>query len=226
MDAAVSELSATKAADVTKCNGMYQICNRRMVREHKEREGIRLRVARSRYKTPCNENVTPPSSSSASSSSSISRFKTPLPPKNDATIFNNEYEEIYKSRPLLKQLHAVPMLRGITLEIFLKCIQRRHAHIDLQRAITYVCDKAEIQTDIKKPGAFLDTYLGIYEKDHMANCQSRQQAADLRARDLKAFIEYSQEMAGQYPERVEEMKRDMVRQYGQGFIQEAEKLTT
>ncbi|CAK0778559.1 hypothetical protein CCP3SC15_6010001 [Gammaproteobacteria bacterium] len=132
-----------------------------------------------------------------------------------------EQETVYTRHPLLAQIHKIPMLRAITLEIWLKCVQRRHKHLDWSAAVKWVCDKAELQTDIQKPGAFLDTYLSIYEKDHLANCESRRQAAELRAKDLQAYREYRTEMAGM-PERVAEMRADMLKQYGKAFVVEAE----
>ena len=52
------ELKDTKTADVTFCNGLYQICNRRMNKEHKQRESIRLRVEKHRANNACNRNET------------------------------------------------------------------------------------------------------------------------------------------------------------------------
>lgn len=60
----ITELIRTRAADVTERNGHVTIRNRRMTREHKERESTRLRVQRFRQKAstgpPVTVHVTPP----------------------------------------------------------------------------------------------------------------------------------------------------------------------
>src|SRR4030042_2757190 len=68
---ALGELSDTNIADVTKCNDIVTVSNRRMVREETERVGTRSRVTRFRNTQrlrACNGNVTHSSSSSSSSS--------------------------------------------------------------------------------------------------------------------------------------------------------------
>lgn len=67
-DNALKEISVTKTGDVTECNNLVTIINRRMFREQKERENTRLRVQKYRSNKVSNANVTPPSSSSSSSS--------------------------------------------------------------------------------------------------------------------------------------------------------------
>lgn len=52
---ALTDLQSTGTANVTERNGIVTVANRRMVREHKEREGTRLRVTKFR----CNGSVTP-----------------------------------------------------------------------------------------------------------------------------------------------------------------------
>lgn len=67
----INEANFLKFADVTICNDDVTVCNRRMMREEKERESTRSRVKRFRNadeKRLGNEEVTPPSSSSSSSS--------------------------------------------------------------------------------------------------------------------------------------------------------------
>lgn len=66
---AVNEINVTKTGDVTNCNGIVTIINRRMFRDEKQKESIRYRVKRFRekeLKRPCNTDVTPQSSSSSS----------------------------------------------------------------------------------------------------------------------------------------------------------------
>jgi hypothetical protein len=65
---ALTDFQTTEVADVTERNGVYQICNRRMSREHKEREGRTLRQSKYRSNAKSNSKVTPFSSSSISSS--------------------------------------------------------------------------------------------------------------------------------------------------------------
>lgn len=102
-----------------------------------------------------------------------------------------EKEETYKKHPLLKVIHSVPMLRNVTLEIWLKCVSRRSKCMDWQKAVKFVCDKAELQIDILKPGAFLDSHLSYYERDHMTEIRSREAAAvrrEAKKKELIAFI--------------------------------------
>lgn len=57
------EASVTKFADVTLCNGVVTLSNRRMVAEEKVRSQTKLRVQRHRSNAPCNADKTLPSSS-------------------------------------------------------------------------------------------------------------------------------------------------------------------
>jgi len=67
----INELNVTKVADVTNCNGIVTVINRRMRNEEKERKSTRLRVQKFRN-AKCNDasnvDITPPSSTSSSSS--------------------------------------------------------------------------------------------------------------------------------------------------------------
>lgn len=68
---AIQELSVTKTADVTECNDLVTVINRRMHREERERKLTRSRVNKHRVtveKRICNADVTPPSSTSSSTS--------------------------------------------------------------------------------------------------------------------------------------------------------------
>lgn len=74
----LDELSVTKVANVTNCNGIVTVINRRMWNEEKERKSTRLRVRKfrnSKSNTMNNKSVTPPSSSSSSSSTSKQKEK-------------------------------------------------------------------------------------------------------------------------------------------------------
>ena len=78
IETAINELSVTRIADVTKCNDVVTVTNRRMAKEEKERKNTRLRVEKYRNKL-CNaasngvrnDVVTAPSSSSSSLESKI-----------------------------------------------------------------------------------------------------------------------------------------------------------
>ena len=241
---APDEYSRTKDHDgrrIAEVDGGWQLLNHDKFRDKARNRAEYMRQYRERNHfvtnvTTCNHSVTP-----------VTTCNQPLPPvtagsphtqtqtqtqthtlkqgsDEGVASLDQEYAEIYKTRPLLKRIHAVPMLRGVNLEIFLKCIQRRHPHLDWDKAIKWVCDKAELQTDIQKPGAFLDTYLGIYEKDHIANCTARKQQADRRNEDLKAYVDYVAEMQADYPERIREMQKDMTRIWGPTFLEDAAKL--
>lgn len=66
LDTALIDLSVTKAADVTKCNGHVTVVCRRVKKESEARQNGAKRVERFRKKQVRNENVTTPSSSSTS----------------------------------------------------------------------------------------------------------------------------------------------------------------
>ena len=136
-------------------------------------------------------------------------------------VIVQDTEEIYKRFPMLKALHAVPTLRGVNVEIWCRLVRNRHKFMDWPKAVQFAIDKAELQTDIKSPGAFLDKWFSVYEVEHMANCISREQQDKQRKTDLTAFVEYCREMP---PEKVQEMQADMFRQYGQPFIDEAKRI--
>jgi hypothetical protein len=65
---ALTDIQATEVADVTERNGKITVVNRRMKREHKDREGNKLRQSRFRNNGSSNKKVTPITSSSSSSS--------------------------------------------------------------------------------------------------------------------------------------------------------------
>jgi len=92
---AINELSVTKTADVTNCNGKVTIINRRMYREEKYRKNTKLRVFKYREKhknnIECNVSVTPPSSSSSSSSTSKN--------KKNIVAFSDSFNEFWKAYP-------------------------------------------------------------------------------------------------------------------------------
>ena len=58
LEQAIDELKANQVADVTLCNGIVTLVNRRMKREHNNRNGSRLRVSNARAKASCNADVT------------------------------------------------------------------------------------------------------------------------------------------------------------------------
>lgn len=63
MNLFINEANFLKFADVIICNNELTVCNRRMVREEKDREGNRLRVEKHRMKHESNKDVMPPSPS-------------------------------------------------------------------------------------------------------------------------------------------------------------------
>ncbi len=71
----LSENESLNVADVTICDGVVTLVNRRMHRAAIEREKTRKRVAKHRGKRDGNNDVTPPSSSSSASAD------PPLPPQ-------------------------------------------------------------------------------------------------------------------------------------------------
>jgi hypothetical protein len=204
-----------------------------MLKDNKARLQNGLRQERHRRKAASNAPVTPPSqpsSSSSSSSSSEEKNKnTPLPPppkppepeRERVPVVLQDMEEIYKRFPLLKALHTVPTLRGVNVEIWCRLVRNRHKFMDWEKAVKFAINKAELQTDIKSPGAFLDKWFSVYEVEHMANCIAREQQSKQRSTDLTAYVEYCREMP---PEKAKEMQADMFRQYGQSFIDDAKRI--
>lgn len=76
IDTFLSENELARTCDVTVCNGTVTLMSRRILRDERERELTRKRVAKHRAATECNAPVTPmkhDSSSSSSSSSSVTK---------------------------------------------------------------------------------------------------------------------------------------------------------
>lgn len=84
----LNEVNQLKFADVTNCNNDVMICNRRMIKEEKDRENNRKRVAKHRVKCESNENVTTPLSYSVSYS--VTKKKENTKRKNDFTPTETE----------------------------------------------------------------------------------------------------------------------------------------
>ena len=150
----------------------------------------------------------------------------PLTPPKLTTIFS---ESVYEKHPLLKTIHSVPMLRAVTLEIWLKCVQRRNKHMDWPKAVKFVCDKAELQTIIRSPGDFLDRHLSYYEKDHLTEIKSREASAirrEQKKKELRAFIdEWNTSPDQQQSEdAINHAKETHRAEFGQAFIDEVEKM--
>ena len=109
-DQFINEASVTHFANVTNCNGLVTVRNRRMFREEKERKNTRLRVSRFRSNAqsnaPCNGDVTVPSSSS-------SPLKENIKEKKRVTLPDSEW---------LKELQNKPCYFHLTIETeFEKC---------------------------------------------------------------------------------------------------------
>lgn len=73
LDDFLRENSVTQFADVTECNEIVTVTNRRMRNDDKSRNNGRLRVRRHREKRACNTKVTPPSSTSISTTTPYGR---------------------------------------------------------------------------------------------------------------------------------------------------------
>lgn len=89
------DATVTKFANVTNCNGIVTVCNRRMFREEKERKNTRLRVQKYRDKEKgngkSNAPVTPPSSSSSSKKKKYI--------KKTRKFKQEEFDTFYKTYP-------------------------------------------------------------------------------------------------------------------------------
>lgn len=87
IDLFFTEAKTLNFADVTECNKIVTLKNRRMYSEYKDRQNTRLRVKRHRLKRECNSDVTVTSSSSSSN--------TPyIPQKGDVMVKRNSSEKI------------------------------------------------------------------------------------------------------------------------------------
>lgn len=86
LERAVTELSVTKTADVTFCNDVVTVINRRMYREDRSRLKAKERVKRHREKLSGNADITDASSSSSSSLKDSSKEQGFTLPKLDEII--------------------------------------------------------------------------------------------------------------------------------------------
>ena len=121
---------------------------------------------------------------------------SPIPtPKRVVTLRDDDAPtmplglEIYSKHEPLRLLHTCPMLRGITLEQYLKAKQARSPHMDFLAATTEVVRRAEMDTDIRKPGVFLDCQLGYYEKDHLDQIQQRKIVAQELEKEITVMAD-------------------------------------
>jgi len=125
---AITELSVTKIADVTVCNDLVTIINRRMYREERERKLTRSRVAKYREtaeKRKSNAPVTHPSSSSSSNKEDIlSSIKETMSSIKEIISFLNEKSGknfSCKTKATIAHIKA-RLAEGRTIEEFKKVI--------------------------------------------------------------------------------------------------------
>lgn len=180
-------------------------------------------------------NIGSSSSFSSSSSSSETPKSTssspPKPPSPDGDGSLPLAAEVYEKHPHLKTLHRVPMLRGITLEQWLMIRKNRSPFMDWPRAIAFVVSKAEIEGSIDKPGPFVDSRLGYYEKDHIRDIESAQTQAKKRARDVSDMANFIREMLADDSEqdplaRIERNTDSFISTWGRGFVADVEAILT
>lgn len=96
-------------------------------------------------------------------------------------------EDVYVKHPALRILHhATPYLRSLTHEHYLTAIRARSPYMDFEAAAREVSRRAELDGDIRKPGLYIDTVFGYWEKAHSKAIGTRK---DNHARANKAFEE-------------------------------------
>jgi hypothetical protein len=139
LHAAIAELKATGAADVTERNGVVTLVNRRMQRIYKERVAVRERVAKHRGNGRVTRGKPPPSSSIASSTSSPSPLVADgAAPENQNPDTRAELAAFGVSGTALNRCAAVPGLTPVVAVL--------------------VCEKAKRAAKENPPG-WLITYL-------------------------------------------------------------------
>ncbi len=105
MENAISEISSTKAGDVTICNGNVTVINRRMKREYKERQLANKRVYKHRKKKSSGESngdVTPQKRDSNAGSSSSSSITKEIPP----VVPRGEYGNVFLTDKQIERLKS------------------------------------------------------------------------------------------------------------------------
>ena len=159
---------------------------------------------------------------------------TPSPSPSPTVVYKGDVSEegadfldldpdVYKRHPRLQRLHKEqPSLRGMTLEQWLRIEQHRSTHMNWLKAIEFVLDKAALQPDIKKPAAFVDTYLGFFEKDHMREIALSQERATERDRELTDLATFIVE-GGAGTGSVDRQKTRLEKKYGPEFVAAAER---
>lgn len=247
--AVVTELSNTKTCSVTVCNNICTLINRRRNRMLKEREKTRKRVANHRIEKRSNGNVTGhvttcnTAPSSSLSSSVLSKDNTsPHAPHVEDDVLRKDLENqersgslplpasVYEKHPPLKILHKCPVLRGITLEVYLACKRSRSPHLDFARAAQHAVDKAELEIDIRMPGRYLDRRWSEFEEAELpriekAKAKSVEMKRELR--DLAKFIiEMTEEGTEAAKEAIQRQRTRLGNIYGKGFLGQVDKLVT
>lgn len=190
IETAINELSVTRNADVTKCNDVVTVTNRRMAREEKERKNTRLRVEKHRNKlcnAACNgisnDIVTVPSSSSSSfaleSKDSKAAFNElddlikilkPEPPDHEDV----EREIIMEMAPALVKDITVSIVNQLSLDGFKKAHEwvQGQTHMNA-RAVLHTLKQCQ-KYHPANPWAYCDKILKIEngnfnEQEHIRN---------------------------------------------------------
>ena len=102
--------------------------------------------------------------------------------------------ETYAKHPDLRTLHGCIYLRGITLEMFLRCKGRRHPMMDFHAACRKAVEKAEIDGGVPKPGGFLDWQFSMFEQEHRTAILAKETERKRRDSELSAMVNFIVEM--------------------------------
>jgi len=186
--AAVDELKRQNVCDVTICNGIVTLCNRRKARAAKARRDGAERVAKYRARTRGNGNVTgekalPSSSLSSSSSSSEDSDESSLPEPVGAGPGGERF-----FGQGFKILESCEALKDLDMDQYRAITERCMPFLSLKAAAAYTVQAAAVSGQIRAPGPFVARCFERFEKEHkeeLAATQQQQKRYRILVRDLR-----------------------------------------
>ena len=132
----------------------------------------------------------------------------------------DEVSSMYEKHPHLKRIHDCPMLRGVTLAQWLRILQNRSEYIDMEKALTRVLDRAELEQHIKSPAKYVDSQLSYYEVDHRDSIARREKDAIEQEREVAAVVEVIGEHGPDDP-LTKRMLSSLKHMFGSGAVEDA-----
>lgn len=129
---------------------------------------------------------------------------------------------VYDKHPPLEILHSCPLLRSITLEQYLIAKRARSKFMDFKAACTEIARRAELQGNIAKPGAFLDSQLAYWEKDHKEQISKRRKEWREYKKEFDVMVdtvkEYQESQDPEDQARLDRMCGDFAMKFGHSAL--------